>query len=777
MHPTYISGHNVLGRIYLDSGRYAEAHEQFSKVLDLDPQNLIALRALGDLALEEGQLDSARAWYERILAIDPRNEQAQEGLAAVDAGGEPEAEPAPTAGPPAQEEAAAPEETFEIEEFADDIERSLDVDAAAAEIEVKGTDELGPVEGLDMVEGLVNKETMSRTDDEVAQDPEVESASKLADKEFLGDRPPTGEAAMPWDDSADDAAAQVGGLAAEPDATPAGTEGSDVFTESTLDGLAAADPAFDLLGEGDGLDFDLEGMDDWTPGFMEGDAPAGEQAEPAPVEGGLEGDGDFSIDFVGSAASGTPSSEGPTDLKSPEVPAAGKGLVTETMAELYVDQGLFDEALRVYRELAESRPGDERIAARITELEQRVEQDTDSASDSFGLGDLLELTEPRAPAETDAGAEPEPVAAAPEAPEPTPPPEPAAPEPVAVTEPTFAEETTETATPEPAVAISGDFAFEDEAPVAGFEHLDPFAASFEVMAKPDEVGMPEVPEAEPAAPAPAAEAAAVATEDWEVTEPAEAVPAAEPEPAPEPMPAEPFAFEAEPEPVPEPTPTEPIQLESEPEPIPEPTPAGPGVFEAEPEPSEIEFVQPPEPTEPEPVPAVAEPIAFEPPPEPDPVPITLDPEPEFGVVEPTDSELPPEPSLAEPVSLQTPSESAGIDPIADIRDVEPVELEPAETAPADDEPLGLQPVGIEPVAPDATAEQPEAVSIPSIEDYLSGLLTYKPGQGKAETAPPATTEEPTVDGAQAEPSESDSRSGGDDEDLDQFQEWLKGLRT
>ena len=50
-HPNYISAYNVLGRVYVDGERYSDAHEQFSRALELDPQNMIAMRALGELAV------------------------------------------------------------------------------------------------------------------------------------------------------------------------------------------------------------------------------------------------------------------------------------------------------------------------------------------------------------------------------------------------------------------------------------------------------------------------------------------------------------------------------------------------------------------------------------------------------------------------------------------------------------------------------------------------------------------------------------------------------
>ena len=51
--------------------------------------------------------------------------------------------------------------------------------------------------------------------------------------------------------------------------------------------------------------------------------------------------------------------------------AESKPFVTETMAELYEQQGHREEALRVYRALREQRPNDDHIRARIEQLEGR----------------------------------------------------------------------------------------------------------------------------------------------------------------------------------------------------------------------------------------------------------------------------------------------------------------------------------------------------------------------------------------------------------------------
>src|SRR6185503_5584380 len=48
---------------------------------------------------------------------------------------------------------------------------------------------------------------------------------------------------------------------------------------------------------------------------------------------------------------------------------AAEPVVTETMADLYMQQGHREDALRVYRALLVERPGDRKLIARIRELE------------------------------------------------------------------------------------------------------------------------------------------------------------------------------------------------------------------------------------------------------------------------------------------------------------------------------------------------------------------------------------------------------------------------
>lgn len=71
---------------------------------------------------------------------------------------------------------------------------------------------------------------------------------------------------------------------------------------------------------------------------------------------------------------------GPPETAAPPAPAAAPGespaLSSSTLAELYFNQGFTRQAIDVYREILEREPGNERIRARIVELEA-IEREID----------------------------------------------------------------------------------------------------------------------------------------------------------------------------------------------------------------------------------------------------------------------------------------------------------------------------------------------------------------------------------------------------------------
>jgi thioredoxin-like negative regulator of GroEL len=94
--PNYTSGHIVLGRCYLDKEQDPEADQTFRQVIELDPENIIALKSLSEIATRRGAADEARSWLTQLLEADPMNDEAREALDGLDGGAEaPEAEAPP----------------------------------------------------------------------------------------------------------------------------------------------------------------------------------------------------------------------------------------------------------------------------------------------------------------------------------------------------------------------------------------------------------------------------------------------------------------------------------------------------------------------------------------------------------------------------------------------------------------------------------------------------------------------------------------------------------
>ena len=83
LHPDHIPGNIVLGRCCLDLGEDGPAEAAFAHVLDLDPENVIALKALGEITERQGRLAEANNWLSRLISVDPSNDEARDQIARV----------------------------------------------------------------------------------------------------------------------------------------------------------------------------------------------------------------------------------------------------------------------------------------------------------------------------------------------------------------------------------------------------------------------------------------------------------------------------------------------------------------------------------------------------------------------------------------------------------------------------------------------------------------------------------------------------------------------
>jgi len=108
LHPHHAPARIVLGRCHLDLGDDPGAESAFAQVLELDQENVIALKALADITDRGGRYDESIRWLNYLLEVDRNNDEARDQLARVT-----EAKlnaPPPPPPPPEPEPVAEPEE-------------------------------------------------------------------------------------------------------------------------------------------------------------------------------------------------------------------------------------------------------------------------------------------------------------------------------------------------------------------------------------------------------------------------------------------------------------------------------------------------------------------------------------------------------------------------------------------------------------------------------------------------------------------------------------------
>ncbi|HYX82132.1 MAG TPA: tetratricopeptide repeat protein [Gemmatimonadales bacterium] len=81
LHPDYVSAYIVYARCLVDKKDQPAAEGVFKQVLDLDRENIIALRGLAELAERTGKYAEEVEWLTRLLNADPMNGDAAEALA------------------------------------------------------------------------------------------------------------------------------------------------------------------------------------------------------------------------------------------------------------------------------------------------------------------------------------------------------------------------------------------------------------------------------------------------------------------------------------------------------------------------------------------------------------------------------------------------------------------------------------------------------------------------------------------------------------------------
>src|SRR5574341_401178 len=79
-HPNYVPALIVRGRCHLDADADSAAEAAFLRVVELDPENVIALKSLAEIAERAGRYGDAASSLQQLLAFDRNNDEARAHL-------------------------------------------------------------------------------------------------------------------------------------------------------------------------------------------------------------------------------------------------------------------------------------------------------------------------------------------------------------------------------------------------------------------------------------------------------------------------------------------------------------------------------------------------------------------------------------------------------------------------------------------------------------------------------------------------------------------------
>jgi len=365
LNPEYIPGSVILGRCHLDLGDDDGAEVAFSRVLDLDNENVIALKSLADILERQGRKDEAVRFLTYLLDVDRSNDEAREQLARIQAS---PAVAASSAAPPAVPAAVPPMAGVPEPGALPDLVFGAPP-GEGPPVPASGTDEFLEPTALWEPPVGVTEAVISTWVEPTAMEPT--------------DLPESGESLVEEPTDAGEFVPLEGLEAAEFRAATESASYEEFFLEreeeiilTSLSGAEyqVANDSETLLGSGA-----VAPPPEEVPAAA---APAASPPEKTPAfAAGKE--------RPTAPAAATPSSVIAEELRAPaaeaEAPAAPMEaaaeaavavestaavlMVTESMAELYAVQGHPGEALGVYRILYDRNPGNERLRQRIQELE------------------------------------------------------------------------------------------------------------------------------------------------------------------------------------------------------------------------------------------------------------------------------------------------------------------------------------------------------------------------------------------------------------------------
>jgi len=380
LHPDYLSASIVLGRCQLDLGDLPAAETAFRRVLELDKENVIAIKALADITERQFRFGESEDWLNYLLSIDSSNEEARMQLTRLSIIREQHDKMAmlelPPEPPESTEVVTAPAEepppartepvTAKTPAIRLDLEDTVEIPPPAPAVEITEPS-AEPAPGLDEMFALAEQR------DEVpplGEDP-MQSALAASDE-------PTGEDFAVGVERHEEIVLRPSSTSeyqvpSDADLLGGRTSGGFAprFEEDMPASMAPADPEPEETADESAT---TAGMwqshpeDTASPEEVAPVTPAvrdlADEAEepPAPIEP--------------AEAEAEPEVEEPDEEPAPSaaeiVSSESELLVTETMGDVYAAQGHHGEALEVYRQLLLRSPGDNRLTDKVTRLERRT---------------------------------------------------------------------------------------------------------------------------------------------------------------------------------------------------------------------------------------------------------------------------------------------------------------------------------------------------------------------------------------------------------------------
>jgi tetratricopeptide (TPR) repeat protein len=355
--PGHMSGQIVYGQSLYECGEFDEAKQVFERALTLDPENLIALRSLGDMSLQSGNTVEARKWYMRLLDADPHDAAVIALVSEIDASAEAAPVPTPQEIPGVDEDAGDQAIPFIADSQGSPV--GSDVESSPVESATAPSDSSPTARAASAPVSEAAAPSAHVSEPSVASAPESAPVSESIAASAPEPPPSTVSRATP-----------PLGLERHYPVEPAGAE-LPVDPGMPDQGLGAEGLQGHRQDEQMGAE-GLRGAEPEQPPEPIGAEGLRGKPVPAPLAGasGSRSDDENALE-TWTPPPGATVHERKESRKEDRL-FVGPGpepFVNETMAQLYLQQGYRQLALRVYYQLAESRPNDQVLKDRIAEIE------------------------------------------------------------------------------------------------------------------------------------------------------------------------------------------------------------------------------------------------------------------------------------------------------------------------------------------------------------------------------------------------------------------------